>query len=132
MFSSLLSGFSNRVGRDKIHMALTEAAGCPGDMRREKTIRLKTSNHHIFPEKQITIVQRKLFTEGLLQGRLEQRVSGLGDNLTSTQWYLNNLPERKQIEHAVTFRVETLSLIMSNAQPCPEVRPTLTQKQVGN
>lgn len=41
MFSCLLSGFSNCLGGDKIHMAFMEAAGSPGDMRQEKRIRLK-------------------------------------------------------------------------------------------
>ena len=66
-------------------------------MRQEKRIRLKASNHHIFTEKQITIQQRKLFKEGLLWGPLGQRFSALWNNLTSTRWYLNNRPERKQI-----------------------------------
>lgn len=65
--------------------------------------------------------------KGLPQGTLGQRVSGLWDSLTSIRWYLNNLPERKQIPRTLTFSAGTLSLIMSNVRPCPEVRPTLTQ-----
>lgn len=98
MFSGLLSGSSNCAGRDKIHTALTEAAGRPGDRRRERESGWKHPTiPSIFPEKRMTIAQRKLFKAGPLQGRLEQRLSGLRDNLTSTRWYLNNLPERKQI-----------------------------------
>lgn len=55
MFSSLLSGFSNSAGRDKMHVGFMEAVGSPGDMRHKKGIRLNTSDHHTFTEKQITV-----------------------------------------------------------------------------
>lgn len=96
MFSRLLSGFSNCAGKIKMPHGLYKEAGSPGDMRQEK-VRLKASVITYSLRNRLQYM-KKLFKEGAAMGTSGgAKIQCALGQPASTQWYLNNLPGRKQM-----------------------------------
>lgn len=133
MFSSLLSGFSNCTGKDKIHMAFIRR---PRDLQGMWGKRKESGRKHAI----ITYSLRNRFqhSKGSSSGKGSCVDRWGKDSMGSGRTWLQLdgiwiiCRREKQIWHSLSHLALKLSVWLSNVQPCPGVRPTLTQKQVGN